>query len=449
MLIRRPYPASLLSLLLLPLLAACSGDAYGNAVEATSAAVDFQRVYPLAPSEGVFAYSRISPDGKTLAYASETRTGGRLERVVTVVDLATKKVTFTEPGIDAYFSNDNQRMIYLAQGGNSSVVIRHQNTGQLTRNVAPVGLGDYFSWAVRDGRNLILTINGNYYYLNGDRGEMPHGTVNECPGIGAGDRPLISKDGRRITTFVRGTIVVRGLDNCNDVIDTGIEGGKADFSFDNRYIAMHATKPRGTGSDVYVVDLRDKTVRNITSTLSGSSLFPSWTSDGRLSFRYDGSDYRGFMFASNVLSATSSPLPRGGTRLSDADRDWVDIFPETAQPKSRMSLVLVWGTWGAHSHDALRDLQSAEQFFRDNSIDVSVMTATDPLSREADIARMMRDYEVNLRRITLAPERLRLTEMNNQNPTTLLFRDGRFVGRKMGAQTATQLRQWVMELGAK
>src|SRR5437868_4396561 len=31
----------------------------------------FERLFPLAPAEGVFAYARISPDGRTLAYASE------------------------------------------------------------------------------------------------------------------------------------------------------------------------------------------------------------------------------------------------------------------------------------------------------------------------------------------------------------------------------------------
>ena len=33
---------------------------------------DFTRAYALQPAEGVFAYSRISPDGNFLAYASLT-----------------------------------------------------------------------------------------------------------------------------------------------------------------------------------------------------------------------------------------------------------------------------------------------------------------------------------------------------------------------------------------
>ena len=74
----------------------------------------FDRVYPLETNEGVFAYARISPDGHTLAYASESRERGvgRVDRTVRVVDLASRKILFTEPGIDAYWSNDGRRMIF-------------------------------------------------------------------------------------------------------------------------------------------------------------------------------------------------------------------------------------------------------------------------------------------------------------------------------------------------
>ena len=33
----------------------------------------FERVYPLKPEEGVFAYSRISPDGRFLAYLDQAQ----------------------------------------------------------------------------------------------------------------------------------------------------------------------------------------------------------------------------------------------------------------------------------------------------------------------------------------------------------------------------------------
>ena len=99
-------------------------------------AVRYDKVYPLQAGEGVFAYARISPDGRTLAYASMMRN----QTVQTVVDLSASKVLFTEPGIDAYWSLDGRRMIFLAQSGaGGGVTIRHHASGELVRDVAPDG----------------------------------------------------------------------------------------------------------------------------------------------------------------------------------------------------------------------------------------------------------------------------------------------------------------------
>lgn len=412
-----------------------------------SSAPRFERVYPLQPEEGVFAYARISPDARFLAYASETRDKERprtVTQTVTVVDLRTRKILFTEPGIDAYWSNDGKRMIYLSfLGGGSSVNIRNHATGAIARRVAPVNLGDYFSWAVRDGRNLILTIESNYYYLDGDESELPPSRVPQCDGIGRGERPLISHDGERITTFVRGTVVVRNLTNCDYILDTGIRGAKADFSWDGRYVAFHAPKASGNGYEIQVVDLQQRTVRTVTN-LAGSSFFPSWTRDGRLSFRYDGADYRGFMFASDVLSAPARPLSANPQHVPE-QRDWTDLFPETAKPQNHLNLVLVWGTWSAHSPNALLDLQRAREYFEQHAIDVGVLTATDPGSLQSDITRLLTKYQVQLPRIPLSAHRLFLTEAHNQIPTTLLFRGDELIDRRLGAQTFEQLRDWVAD----
>ncbi len=223
----------------------------------------YSRLYTLKPKEGVFAYARISPDGRTLVYASEksdARHPNGIKTAETMVDLATKKILFTEEGIDAYWSIDGTRIIY---SGGPSVSIRDMRSGTIARNVAPPGLGDYYSWAQRDGKDLILTIVSNYYYLDGDKAVLPISKVKACDKIGTGERPLISKDGKRITTFVNGNIVVRGLDNCDDIFDTGIKGAKADFSWDGRYIAFHALKPQGSGYDIQIVDLQQHTVRTL------------------------------------------------------------------------------------------------------------------------------------------------------------------------------------------
>lgn len=420
------------------LVIACSALASAAPVSAPR----FQHLYTLKPDEGVFAYARISPDGHVLAYASEARdSNGRLARTVTVVDLRDRKILFTEPGIDAYWSTDGQRMIYLGLDGRQSVNIRDQRTGTVTRNVAPVALGDYFSWGWREGRNLILTIASRYYYLDGDTAEMPASSVQPCPGIGVGDRPLLSKDGRQITTFVRGTVVIRNLTDCDRVLDTGIRGAKADFSWDGRYVAMHAPKPDARGYEILVVDLERRTVRTVTA-MAGSSFFPSWTRDGRLCFRYDGDDYRGFVMADHVLAAPERPLPATDQHVP-AHREWADVFPETARPSHRLNLVTVWGTWSAHSPDALRDLQQARQYFNEHAVDIDVATATDPGSRPADVASLRRRYDISLPEIPLGAPRLSLTEANNQVPATLLFRDGLLIDRRLGAQTFEALRDWV------
>lgn len=408
-------------------------------------ATRFHRLYSLKPEEGVFAYARISPDGRVLVYASEARDlRNRLTRTVTVVDLETQKILFTEPGIDAYWSTDGQRMIFLDLDGGSSVNIRDQRTGTIARNVAPVNLGDYFSWGRRDGRDLILTIASRYYFLDGDRAVMPAASVQPCEGIGTGERPLLSKDGRQVTTFVRGTVVIRNLTDCGDILDTGIRGAKADFSWDGRFVAMHAPKKDARGYEIQIVDLQRRTVRTLTE-LPGSSFFPSWTRDGRLCFRYDGDDYRGFLMAENVLSGAERPLPSTDQHVP-ARRVWADVFPETALPAHRFNLVTVWSAWSAHSPDALRDLQEARQYFERQAIDVGVMTATDPGSRRADIDGLLQRYAIALPEIPLAARRLTLTEGHNQIPSTLLFRDGLLIDRRLGAQTTQELRTWVESL---
>jgi hypothetical protein len=46
-------------------------------------------------------------------------------------------------------------------------------------------------------------------------------------------------------------------------------------------------------------------------------------------------------------------------------------------------------------------------------------------------------------RVPLSPQGLLLTEARNQMPTTLLFRDGVLIDRRLGAQSFERLREWV------
>jgi hypothetical protein len=416
-----------------------------NGAAGQAPALQFERVHALRPDEGVFAYARVTPDGRYLAYASQERNRPRnapFGRTITVVDLKTREVMYTEPGIDAYWSNDGSRMIYSSAAGAGGVSIRHHPDGPIARQVAPAELGDYYSWAVRGGRNLIVTILSNFYYLDGDRAAMPHGRVPACPAIGTGERPLVSHDGRRITTFVRGTVVVRNLTDCNDIIETGIGGGKADFSWDGRHVAMHVLKEDGRGYEIQVVDLQEKTVRTVTN-LPGSSLFPSWLRDGRLFFNYDGDDYRGFVIASDFMNVPTRPL-RADRGHVPSNLAWKDLFPETPVPAQNLNLVMVWSTWSAHSPEALIWLQQTREYFADRGKDIGVMTAIEPATRPDDAVAMRKRYDITLPEIRLDPQRFVRTEGKNQIPTTLLFRDGNVADTKLGAQPFVELRDWVL-----
>jgi hypothetical protein len=405
----------------------------------------YEHLFTLKPKEGVFAYARISPDGKRLAYASQISARPNAQRnwSVTAVDLATQKTLFSENGIDAYWSNDGTRVIYSGMGG---VVIRNVVTNTASTHPEASGLGDYFSWSVRDGKDLIMTIQSNYYYLNKDVPVLPHTKVTTCDGIGTGERPLISHDGKHISTFVKGILVVRALDNCLGILNTHIQGSKADFSWDGRYIAFHAVKSAGTGYEIRIVDLEKKTVR-ILPNLQGSALFPSWTKDGRLCFRYDGPDYRGFLMASNVLDTPEAPLPTVSEALPD-ERSWEDIFPETP-PAKGLRLVMIWAPWSAHSLEAFTNLEEARDHFASRGMQVDAVAAADPGSRESDIASQLEDFRVTIPRIPLSQRHLAMTEARNQMPTVMLFRDGTLIDRKLGAQSFETLRDWVLSAAEK
>jgi hypothetical protein len=409
-------------------------------------AQQFERLRALQDTEGVFAYARISPDGRYLAYASEPRgspiTGNAGMPLIKVIDVRSAAVLFEEPGIDAYWSPNGERFVYENREQNQAHVnIHNVVTGQTVHDIVPPSVGDYYSWGVRNGKELILTITSHYFYLVGDMAQRPVALVGPCDGIGVGARPLLSHDGTQITTFVRGTIVVRDLTDCRNIIDTGVRGAKADFSWDRRYIAFHAPKSTGLGYDIYVVDLKDKTIRTITN-FKGSSFFPSWTRDGRICFRYDGDDYRGFELASRVLDAPPRRLATH-TPTPPAALQWKDIFPETRQPKTQLDLVMIWAPWSAHSPAALGQLQLAKDSLVRNHLSVSVMITTDPASRADDVREMLEADGITLQTIPLGIAHFSQTQGENQIPAFLLFRNGRLVDRRLGAQQVQSLIEWV------
>lgn len=79
--------------------------------------------------------------------------------------------------------------------------------------------------------------------------------------------------------------------------------------------------------------------------------------------------------------------------------------------------------------------------FAKQALKIEVLAVTDPASREDDIKRFM--LAIDLPRGSLRADAFTRTDAVNQIPATLLFRDGRLVDRRLGAQSADQLSLWV------
>lgn len=407
-----------------------------------------EKLLPLRPEEGVFAYSRISSDGQVLAFASETTVNGKLARTTNFIDLKTKKVLHAEPGLDSYWAPDGKRIIFLStkEFESGSVCIWDRETGKVTRDVAPIEMGDYFSWAVADGKDLILTQENRYYTLEGGKAIRPYRSVSKCPVIGTGSAPMISRDGKLIATFFQGTLVVRSLKGCDFLLETKLPGGKADFSFDGRYIAFHSPKDGGKteGFDIKVVDLQERTVRKVTD-LEGSSYYPSWTRDGRLAFRYDSKDYRGFMMASNVLANPATPLP---TTKPDVpgNAPLARLFKDGPAPRHKVVLVNFWAGWCVHCRAELPVLDKLRGQLKAAKLDAEILGVCEPSSFPSDRDAILKNLNLTIPQArATAPD---LVAYGVQAyPTSLLFVDGKLVERKTGAQTYDKLVEWLRRHG--
>ena len=70
-------------------------------------------------------------------------------------------------------------------------------------------------------------------------------------------------------------------------------------------------------------------------------------------------------------------------------------------------------------------------------------TALEIGSVRTDAERIRRVNSITLKEIPLAPSRFLRTEAVNQIPTSLLFRDGTMIDRRLGAQSAGDLTAWI------
>jgi hypothetical protein len=219
-------------------------------------------------------------------------------------------------------------------------------------------------------------------------------------------------------------------------------GAKADFSADGRYIAFHAPKNSGDGYEIRIVDLRDSTVR-VLDGLAGSSLFPSWTRDGRLCFRYEGQDFRGFMLAQGVLALPSLALPRV-TKAPEFVTSLSELVDGQISLGAEYSVLLIWAPWNSHSPEALQSFDDVSRRLSNQSLAFGV--AADPVSSRYGLAWFLLHHEISTRILTLRPAAVVRTVAMNQLPATMLFRRGRLIDHRLGAQSEEELEEWIRQV---
>lgn len=406
----------------------------------------FQNVMDLSQDEDVYAYARIAPDGKRMAYVSIKRmadVADESNRTVKVLDLGSKKVLFSESGRDPYWSPDSASLIFQSEAPGNGVSVLNVFTNRLVRNIVPTELGDYFSWGRKGGRDVIMTIRGYYFEFAG-KPVTEWRKMGRCPSLGAPTRPLISRDGLNASVFVAGVVAVRRVADCGGVTVTNVRGAKADWSHDGGLIAFHAPKPTtGTGYEINVVDLHNSRRWRL-SQLPGSSFFPSWTDDGRLLFLYQAGSARTFVLASNVTSHHSESLPVPSAR-TPTSVDWQEIFPGDSPLPMAFRIALVWAPWNSHSPFAIRELESAIRTLQTTGTSIDATLLAEPNSRPSDAQRVLTALQTTLPSRSLAAERLWLTDADNQIPALLLFRGDRVIARHLGAMDRSELMEWVTE----
>ena len=307
--------------------------------------------------ELVFAYSRISGDGRMLVYSSEPDVGQPsahpANRILHVYDLTARRMVFETPGIDGYWSPDARHLVYKARATHGEHAnIWHRDTGQILTDIMPVSLGDYYSWGEKDGTSTLVTIDGWFVNLHKTVAVSSPSRVPRCPDIGRGARPLVSRDGRRISVFVGAELVLRNLRDCANIQRTGIVAAKADWSADGRYVAFHTAKEHAEGYDLGVIDTVSNTFRRIRQ--DGSAYFPSWTDDQALVFRSQRPGFHGFVRADDVLTVKAdAPAPTAASSINPETtrREWTGALPE-----GRVVLVLLWAASSARP-EALREFR--------------------------------------------------------------------------------------------
>lgn len=416
-----------------------------SASEAGRKPLQFSQLLSL-PNELVFAYSRISPDGRFLVFSSQPAGPGAslwpdLQRL-RVVDLTTQETVFDAPGIDGYWSVDASRLIFKRRTNHGSVAsIWNRLTGETSDLAIDPELGDYYSWGRRGDVDRIMTIKGWVVDLEGGRASAPE-RLRECAGIGVGDRPLISPDGTKASVFVADELVLRTVDDCGWIHRTGLVGAKADWSTDGRWVAFHTPKLSSDGYDLGVYDVKSMRFHRIA--LGGSIYFPSWTRSGSLVFRYDGPDFQGFMRVDNPHSAPIEERRALAARRPTGRWQPRNEAESTFAKAAPVVVVMFWSALGAHSSRALADLAAASVGFCDKTpVHCAMVAARDASVRGDQTHAVSGSLRRTINVVPVSVGQMLNYGAANQNPTYLLFLNGCLDDRLLGAMRSHEIREWV------
>jgi len=184
---------------------------------------------------------------------------------------------------------------------------------------------------------------------------------------------------------------------------------------------------------IFVVDLKTREFIEVTD-FPGSCYYPGWTRDGRLIFRYDSPEYRGFMMVSDFLSMPRTPLPTTYPNDTSHPGTLSDLVGRAPLPKQKVVMVNFWAGWCVHCRGELPVLNQIRKELKRDHLNAEILGACDPTSFRTDREFILKRSNLDLPQIDIGSAEVNAFGIQVY-PTTLIFVDGKLVEKHNGALT--------------